>query len=70
MNQSKIIKSLEKQMTNNLLVNSYLKIIEAHLIDSMSNSNELKARKYSSLKRMAMQELREYNNCIGLVVHK
>jgi hypothetical protein len=59
-----------KQMTNNLLINAYLNIIESHLMNSISSDNELKARKYSSLKRMAMQELKEHDNYINLVIHK
>lgn len=70
MTQSKIIRSLERQATNIVMTNCYLNIIESHLIHAISNDNELKARKYSKLKRMAMQELKEYDNYISLVVHK
>lgn len=70
MKQSKIIRSLELQATNIVMTNCYLNIIESHLIDAISNDDGLKARKYSELKRMAMQELKEYDCHISVVIHK
>lgn len=70
MTQSKIIRSLKRQATNIVMTNCYLNIIESHLMQAINNDNELKARKYSELKRIAMQELKEHDSYISIAVHK